>query len=314
MINQLADEYSNSPVVFVDYHFSMAVPPDFLPPQSRWEVIQATEPGLGLTWAVVDSGRLHHRGAETTEVAYNAYKAMIEDSLAQPARAEINAYWWKDGDTVSVSATVVNNSSLTLSAANNAGVYAIVKEKGVRYDNYTTVHPGLDAEKTAITNLGPGETDTFRIDVPGINPSNWNKVQVIVLVDYQVSVAGVYDQLQAAFATPALWAQPSDFVHFLDDDATDVPVFSSNVIGNAGVTWTSSSDQIWLTADRAAGAVGESVSLVADGSSMAPGWNVGVITLEDSTLTFAADLTVRIYKASPGETINRIHLPFVSHP
>ncbi len=314
MINQLAQEYSNQPVVFVDYHFSMAAPPDFLPPQARWEVIQASEAGLGLTWAVVDSGRLHHRGAETTAEAYNAYTAMINDALAQPATAEIHSFWWKNGSTVKISATVTNNSAQTLSTANNAGVYGIVKEVGVQYDTYTTLHPGLNAAKTAIPSLAPGETATFEITVPEINPSNWNKVQVIVLVDYQTAPDAAYNQLQATIATPAILAQPNDFVHFLDDDAVEVPVFTTNISGDAGLTWLASSSETWLTFDRTTGSVGEALSLITDGNAMVPGWNTAVVTINDSTMVYSVDLTVRIYKASPGETINRIYLPSISRP
>ena len=268
MIDQLAEEYSNQPVVVVDYHFSIDVPPLFDPPQARWEVIQATEEGLGLTWTVVDSGRLYHRGAETTEEAYTAYTTMIDDALAQPATAEITAYWWLDGSTVKIGAIVTNNSTVTLSTENNAGVYGIVKENGVRYETHTTEHPGLNAAKTLITNLEPGQTDMFEIVVPDINPTDWDKVEVIVLVDYQTAPEAHYEQLQAAIATQALYAQPKLHTWFLDESETLVPEFTSAIMGNPGLTWHAISDQIWLEVAETSGIVGDTIFLTTNGDVM----------------------------------------------
>ena len=314
MIDQIAQEYSDQPVVVVDYHYSLDYPPPFLPPQARWDVIQATESGLGLTWAVVDSGRLYHRGAETPEVAYNTYTAMINDALTQPATAEINAFWWLDGSTVKITATVTNNCSFTLSTDNNAGVYGIVKENGVRYETHTTQHPGLNAAKTAITSLAPGETATFDIDVPDINPTDWDKVQVIVMVDYQTAPEAHYDQLQAVIANQALYVQPNFHAFFLDDGETLVPDFTSAVMGNAGLSWTAASDQPWLELDSTSGLVGESILMTTNGAAMVPGWNTALVAFTDSSGVYSYEVTVSVYKASPGEVINRIYLPVITSP
>ena len=292
----------------------MEVPPDFLPPQPRWDVIQATEEGLGLTWAVVDSGRLHHRGAETTTEAYNAYTTMIDDALSQPATADISASWGKIDSTVVITATVTNNSAITLSTANNAGVYGIVKENGVQYEDYTTLHPGLNAAKTGIASLEPGETDTFTINVPDINPTDWSNVEVIVLVDYQTAPDAAYNQLQATIATPAIWAEPNNFLYFLDDDQSYVPDSTTTITGHEGLVWNASSIQSWLALSTFTGAAGDTITMFVDGVSLTPGWNIGVMTVTEFPSLYTFDVTLRIYKASPGETINRIYLPHVSHP
>lgn len=315
MIDQLAQEYSNQPVVVVDYHLDITeAPPLFEPPQARWDVIQATEEGLGLTWTVVDSGRLYHRGAETYEQAYTAYTTMINDALTQPATAEIYAYWWLDGSTVKITATVTNNSAITLSAENNAGVYGIVKENGVRYETHTTSQPGLAASKTPISSLAPGQTDTFEIEVPDIDPTDWDKVEIIVLVDYQTAPGEHYDQLQAAIAPKALDIQPNLHTWFLDDGDTLVPGFSSTVLGNAGLAWIASSDQTWLTLDKSSGVVGDSLGMITAGENLIPGWNTAIVAITDNSATYSANVIVNIYKASPGEVINRIYLPVVTRP
>jgi hypothetical protein len=317
VIDQLAYEYSNQHVVVVDYHFSIDVPPLFDPPQARWDVIQLSVPPgtpLGLTWAVVDSGRLYHRGAETTEEAYNTYTAMIDDALTQPATAEVNAYWWRDGNTIKIRAEVANNSTITLSTGNNAGVYGIVKENGVRYDTHTTQHPGLNAAKTAISSLSPGQTDFYTIEVPDINPTDWEKVEVIVLVDYQTAPEGHYEQLQAAIANQALYAQPSFHAFLLDDGQTFVPAFTSTVLGNVVLSWNALSDQTWLELDATSGLVGDTVVMTTDGAALVPGWNTALVTFTDSSGVYSYDVTVSIYKASPGEFINRIYLPVITQP
>jgi len=318
VINQLAQEYANQPVVVVDYHLDILQdPPLFEPPQARWDVIQASVPpgtDLALTWTVVDSGRLYHRGAETTEEAYNAYTVMIDDALAQPATAEITAHWWLDGSTVKIRAVVTNNSTVTLSAENNAGVYGIVKENGVLYETHTTEHPGLNAAKTSIAGLLPGQTDLFEIEVPDINPTDWDKVEVIVLVDYQTAPEAHYEQLQAAIATQALYTQPKFHAWFLDEGETLVPQFTSTIMGNPGLTWNALSNQVWLEVEETSGLVGDSILLTTIGDVMNPGWNTAVVTITDSSHTYTADVTVSIYKASPGEVINRIYLPVMTRP
>ncbi len=314
MIDQLAEEYSNQPVVVVDYHFSIDTPPLFDPPQARWNVIQASEAGLGLTWVVVDSGRLHHRGAETTPEAYETYTAMIDDALARPATAEINAFWWLDGSSVKVSATVKNNSAVTLTTGNNAGVYAIVKENGVKYETHTTYQPGIAAAKTAISSLAPGETDTFEIEVPDVDPTDWSKVEIIVLVDYQTAPGEHYDQLQAAIATKALDVHPDYHLFFLDDGVTSVPGFTSVVLGNQGLAWTASSNQTWLSLNPSSGIVGDAIVMTTDGTALEAGWNSAVVTITDSSETYTTNVIVEIYAASPGEEINRVFLPVITRP
>ncbi len=200
MINQFAKDYSDKPVVFIDYRYSMADPPEYPTPEFRWEIIRATEEGLGLTWAVVDSGRMYNRGAETTEDAVEAFTEMLESALDRPAEAEMHALWERVGDSVNVIVTVKNTSTITLSLANNAAVHAIVKEPNTERPHHTTINPGLDSGRAKIESLAPGETGTFTITVPNLDPINWENVQVVVLVDYQVEPGSHYDQLQAQFA------------------------------------------------------------------------------------------------------------------
>lgn len=317
MIDQLAQEYANQPVVVLDYHFSIDIPALFEPPQARWDVIQASVPPgtpLGLTWTVVDSGRLYHRGASTYDEAYNTYTAMINDALTQPATAEIHAFWWQDGSTVKVKATVTNNSTVTLSTGNNAGVYGIVKETGVRYETHTTSQPGLNATKTAISSLAPGQTATFDIEVPDISPTDWDKIEVIVLVDYQTDTDAPYEQMQAAIANLALEAQPNFHTYFLEESESAVPDFTSIVMGNAGLDWLAASNQTWLMVSPPAGTVGDSVVFESDGNAILPGWNTALVTFTDSSGVYSYDVVVSIYKAAQGETVNRVFLPVVIRP
>lgn len=323
MINQLAEEYSNQSVVFLDYHYDLALEdglPNYFPPEARWNVIQASEEGLGLTWAVVDSGRLHHRGAETPGAAREAYVSMINDALLAPPQAEIYATWWRDGNSVNISATVTNHSTLTLSSSNNAGVHAIVKEPYAEYPTHTTLHPGLNGGMAQIPNLAPGETGTYHITVPDIYPYSWDNLEFIVLVDYQTASDAKFDQLQAVFATPAtttptIFAQPNSFNFMISESDPFIPVFSSTILGDTSVTWTATVDKSWLTIDRSTGTIGDIIVPTVDTAALAEGFQTAKIMVLDDTGIWHTGISVTIFKLrEPTETLSRLYLPFVGKP
>lgn len=323
MINQLAEEYSNQPVVFLDYHYDLALEdglPTYFPPEARWNVIQASEAGLGLTWAVVDSGRLHHRGAENTDDAVTAYRDMLDDALAKPAEAEISATWWREGNSVNIIATVTNQSTVTLSLDNNAGVHAIVKEPYAEYPTHTTLHPGLNSGMAQIPNLAPGETGTFHISIPDIYPQDWQNLEFIVLVDYQTAPGAKYDQLQAAFATPAttpsaITAQPNSFYFMISESDPFIPAFSTTILGDAGLNWSATVDKPWLTIDRSTGTTGESISPTVDVAAISPGFQTAKIMVIDDAGTWHTGISVTVFKLrEPIETLNRLFLPIIERP
>lgn len=323
MINQLAEEYSNQPVVFLDYHYDMAVPPAYLPPQTRWDVIQASVPPgtpLSLTWAVVDSGRRIHRGAETTDVALTEYRAMVNDALLQPPKAEINAVYWREDDSVNILATVTNNSTIMLSTANNASVHAIAKEPGVQYPTHTTLHPGLNSAMASISNLAPGETGSYFITLPDLQPTDWENLEFIVLVDYQTGLNLPYDQLQAAFAQPAtspssIFAQPNSFYFMVSETEPFIPEFSSTILGDPGVTWKASVDKPWLTIDQASGGIGDSIVPTVDTTALTQGWQTATIKVVDDASIWQTGITVTIFKMrEPAEALSRKYLPILSRP
>lgn len=323
MINQLAEEYSNQPVVFLDYHYDLALEdglPTYFPPEARWNVIQASEEGLGLTWAVVDSGRLHHRGAENEGDADEAYTDMIEDALSTPSRAEIYATWWRDGNSVNITATVTNHSELTLSSANNAGVHAIVKEPYAEYPTHTTLHPGLNGGMAQIPDLAPEETGTYRITIPDIYPNNWDNLEFIVLVDFQTAPDDNYDQLQAVYATPAItppaiFAQPNSFYFMISESDPFIPEFSSTILGDTSVTWTAMVDKPWLTIDRFAGTIGDSIVPTVDTAAVSEGFQTAKIMVIDDAGIWHTGISVTVFKLrEPTETLIRHFLPIVGRP
>ena len=323
VINQLAEEYSNQSVVFLDYHYDLALEdglPNYFPPEARWNVIQASEEGLGLTWAVVDSGRLHHRGAENFDDAVSAYTAMIEDALLMPPRAEIHATWWRDRNSINVIATVTNQSTVTLSSTNNAGVHAIVKEPYAEYPTHTTLHPGLNGATAQIPDLAPGETGTFHITIPDIYPYNWENLELIVLVDHQTATGEKYDQLQAVFATPAttpstISALPNSFYFMISESDPFIPEFSSTILGDTGVTWTAMVDKPWLTIDRSVGTTGDSIVPTVDTTAVSEGFQTATIMVLDDAGVWHTGISVTVFKLrEPAETLSRLFLPIVGRP
>lgn len=320
MINQFAKDYSDQPVVFIDYRYSMSTPPDYPTPEFRWEIIRATEEGLGLTWAVVDSGRMYNRGAETTEEAVEAFTEMLESSLARPAEAEIHAQWERAGDSVNVIATVKNTSTITLSMANNAAVHAIVKEPNIERPHHTTLNPGINTGRAKIETLAPGETGTFYVTVPNLDPEDWDNIQVVVLVDYQVEPGSHYDQLQAQFAQESdqiseISAQPNHFNHSFDKFDNLNVSFTSTILGEQDIEWTATSDRSWLTIDRNSGQTGDQIKLTVNPETLVEGWQTATVTVVDESGTSHTGITVTIYRYNDEyEVKNRIYLPSVLRP
>ena len=121
MVDQLAQDYAGKPAVFLEYPATGA-------PNSR----------IGKFWAafgggtayfpmiIVDSGHQVQSGVVSY---YNTYKAMVDQELARPPQAEVQATWQRNGNKVKFSVQVRNLSGVSLSyAENKAAVHAVVYE------------------------------------------------------------------------------------------------------------------------------------------------------------------------------------------
>jgi hypothetical protein len=185
VVDDLADEYADQPVVFLEH--------DVDDPQgdriSRFWA--AYGPGsVTLPLIMVDSGEEISYGY----VAFaSTYRAMVNRALARPAQARLVVDRQRLGNSYSFEVQVTNLSDTTLSSSNEASVHVIVYEDTHVADTDRFVRA---ATSVGITSLAPDETKTYNLTI-ALQDVNWSKLHSVVLVDYRPG--GAYDMLQAAY-------------------------------------------------------------------------------------------------------------------
>lgn len=252
MIDQLAIDYADSNIVFVDYTMNYNIPNPVL---YRWEVIQRTEPGWGLTWTMVDSGQMYSRGVETTEEAIEEYTAMVEYAIAQEALADISADYWVIDDTAYFKVTVQNLSGVDFSQENIARVYAFVKETGIQYEDTNTTHHASRGEgMTLIQSLPDQETGTFYVSVPLREITDWNNVSAYAFVDYETAPGGLFLQVNATQATKidktaTITVDPTRINKTIANNTVRIEPQTFQVIADPELAWQIDSNRSWISLD-----------------------------------------------------------------
>ena len=246
---------------------------------------------------MVDSARLFITGAGSGII--NDYRAMIENSQARPALAELSATVSNNGTSVTFNVTVTNNSTVTLSSANKAAVHGIVYED---YKQSKTNFAGRGSAKADITSLAPGASADFTITVPISGVKDPAKLNYVALVDYKAvgtknnieedPTNGLYDQLNAIRIEPPFFVSPSSLEFNVKSTDIDMPELEFTVGGDAGQTWTASVDQDFVTMSSDTGSVPETVLVSVDKSKLEVGVNEATITVTDSTGEYTADIAV----------------------
>jgi len=284
VIDQLAIDYADKNIVFVDYTMDYNIPNPVL---YRWEVIQRTEPDWGLTWTMVDSGQRHSRGVETDEEAIEKYTAMVEYGIAQEALADIDAQYWVIGDTAFFKVTVQNLSGVNLSEANTARVYAFVKETGIQYEDTNTTHHASRGEgMTLIHGLADQETGTYYVSVPLREITDWNNVGAYAFVDYETSAGGLFQQLNAAKATkiefdPAITVTPTRINLTIPDNLTEIPAQTITIDAGAELAWEAETNRSWLSIDITEGVGAGEIVLNINPFTLRKGNNRATLLVKD---------------------------------
>lgn len=218
--------------------------------------------------AMVDSARLMEIGADNTTV--NVYRDMINNSQARVPQADISATVTRSGNTVTFNTTVTNNSSVTLSTANNAAVHGIVYED---YRQSKTNFAGRGSARKVITSLAPGATEnfSFTVNLTGVvNPANLN---YIVVVDYRTTTklnydVGVYDQLNAIRVELPFVVSPGSIDLNVKTADVTMPSAQVDISGIAGQTWTASFDKDIVLLSKTSGNVPDSFTVTVDKSKL----------------------------------------------
>ena len=196
MVDQLANEYALSPVLFLEYPVDSA-PPDRY---NRWWAAYTSGGSVYLPLVMFDSGNQINNG---NVEFYNVYKPMVETALARPAKAAIHSWVLRCGDRLRFFIRVTNHGGAPVGGAGSeAAVHAIVYEDAHVADTNRYVRAAV---ATSIAQaLADGSSAFFTLESPELTGVNWDKLHSVALADYRpAGTTGPYDMLQAALAPRA---------------------------------------------------------------------------------------------------------------
>lgn len=236
---------------------------------------------------MIDSAHEFETGAD--ETTYGIYKGMVDRSLARQATADITATYARTDNTVTIKATVTNNTSLILSVQNKAAIHAIVYED---YRASKTNHAGRGSAKTDISYLRPGHSETFMITLTLSGVVSYDNLHYLVVVDYKTTgtnTNGAYDQLQAVVAIPgdvtpptAFFVSPSSFYHEIKTGDATIPTGQINITGAPEQSWTATVDHDFVQLSATSGSVPVTLDVNIDKTKLVLGTQSALILFADT--------------------------------
>jgi len=191
VVEQIAQEYVDQPVLFLEYDVDNA-------PYSRKSRYYASDnEGSILPFVIVDSGNQASNGSVDFETVYTG---MVDSAQIRPPQAEINAVWQRVGDKVKFFVDLTNSSDVSLSSDNSATIHAIVYEETKVQETGRFVRTAVS---TSIQNHSPNVTKSYELETSDLMDVSWSRLHYVVLVDYRpAGLTGPYDMLQAVIASP----------------------------------------------------------------------------------------------------------------
>jgi hypothetical protein len=189
VVDQLAGEYADDPVVFIEYDADNPAGNRI----SRWWASWGSGGSVYLPLIMVDSGNQISNGS----VAFaQRYRAMVDAALQRPAAGRLEVHRERVGNAFRFEIELTNLSDETLSAANSATLHVIVYEEAHVGDTDRWVRA---ATYRSISTLPPGEAASFTVELAPLGVVDWDKLHSVVIADYRLGGAtGAYDTLQAS--------------------------------------------------------------------------------------------------------------------
>jgi hypothetical protein len=284
VIDQLADDYAGQPVVFLEYNV-------FAAPRDRTSRFEAGFSGgtAYFPWVMVDSGNVTKDGPLTY---YSAYSSMVDNSMARPPQADVQAFWVRQGNKVNFSVQVKNLSGKTLNSSNNAAVHVLIYEEA---HIQLTGRFVVNTVYTSISSLTNGATGTYQLQTSDLTGVDWSKLHYIALVDYVPIIStGKFDMLQAAVAEPPPQVQPDQLFFLVDNSATTVPSQYATVQGPSSLTWNASESASWLTV-TSTGHPSTPVQFSVNKAALASGLQQAVVSFSSPDGALSDNVTVKAY-------------------
>ena len=279
-MDQLAEDYHDKPVLFVEWGVSYR-------PANRLSLLQESGGGENTPEMMTDSSYRWKTG-----VIYESAKEYVDNALARPSRGSIEGSWSLAGRLATLNITVTNTSGIDLSSANQAAVH------GIAYENlklHKTHRVGRASTKINIENLPNGDTQTFTLSLDLSNVSSLKNLTFIGLVDYKVEgkSEGVYDQIQAAQLSPIFNIEPSNLAFDFKSNET-TPIGEIMVTGSEGQTWLATSNRDWIVFTPSSGDVNTNATFTFDKAKLIQGTQFGLITIQDEAGLFEKKVNVTV--------------------
>jgi hypothetical protein len=303
-INQLANDYANLPVLFLEEDVD---DPPFDRYYRWWDSYGGDSATLPLV--MVNSG---HQVSNGPLDYYNTYKAMIDSELQRPAEARIEAYFRRVGDHVRVYGSLTNLSGATLWYTNSVSVGAIVYESARIH--LTDRFVRTTAQLHLSSSLLPGAMVTFTLDTPNLSGVDWNQLHTLVLADYRpMGYSGAFDMLQATHVAPITFTvQPNPLVLMVDSAQSADVSFPLMMRGPYHLDWTATESISWLSLSTASGSIMAPPRVTTLRNALTPGWQTGQIEFSATSsdgLAFTQIVPVSAYYGP----MQRAFLPVVMH-
>lgn len=305
-MDQLADEYSNKPVVFLEHDVDNAAALRY---NRWWNAYTGTGP-MTLPLVMVDSGQQISNGYVNF---YNVYKSMVETEMNRPAEADVEAYAWREADKVKFSISVTNQSNETLDYySNGATVHALVYEDSD--DGVTSRIVRGDAYEYIFTGVTPGSSATYTLETNELIGVDWEKLHYMALVDYRPGGdTGPFDILQAAEAQEisfSIYPNPLVFMVDLNDPSTITTIMT--LAGHDSLDWSVSESIDWLTISPSSGSFPASPLVSIEKSKLTLGWQPEETLIfnisSDGGLHFEENVEVKAFYGS----VKKAYLPLLT--
>ncbi len=154
MVDQLAKDYTNKTVVFLEYDINDKSHPRV----GRWWAASGITDTAPLPFIIVDSGLQVSNGSVDF---YNVYKSMIDIELSRSPKGKIEAYAWRTNDKVKFKIIVANLTNDKIGLFDNFGeVFGVVYE----YTDIGMTDGYVREVAYSVIGLEPGTTRTFSIE------------------------------------------------------------------------------------------------------------------------------------------------------
>ncbi len=302
MVDQLAVEYAEKPVLFLENDVDRPLGQRL----DRWWAGYGAGGSVYLPLAMASSGHVVSTGSVDFDTVY---AGLVDGELARAPEAEVEAFSRRVGSAVRVYVRLVNGTEMPLSATGNAAtVHALVwEDKKVSVSSRTIRAAPAAAIDAAVV---PGGAWAVTLDTPALAGVDWNKLHAVALVDYRPGgTTGAYDMLQASLALASdLAVEPVSLAAKVHIDSSEDGIGTVALRGPYVLSWTASTDALWLAVTPGAGAVpaGATVRVLRD--RLPAGVQQGHVTFAAASpdgLSFTRTVDVTVELIGPASRLRR---------